>query len=51
MQFPVDTMAIFQDGGEYFLVEVRTDGKISLKRKVNGWSDTWSLPLEDSDIK
>lgn len=51
MQFPVDTIAIFQDGGEYFLVEVQTDGKISLKRKVHGWSDTWSLPLEDSDIR
>jgi hypothetical protein len=51
MQFPVDTIAIFQDDGEYFLVEVRVDGKISLKRKVNGWSDIWSLPLEDSDIR
>ena len=51
MQFPVDTIAIFQDGSEYFLVEVRTDGKIILKRKVNGWSDVWSLPLEDSDIR
>ena len=51
MQFPVDTIAIFQDDNEYFLVEVRTDGKIILKRKVNGWSDIWSLPLEDSNIR
>jgi len=51
MQFPIDTIAIFQDNNEYFLVEIRTDGKISLKRKVNGWSDVWSLPLEDSDTR
>ena len=46
MQFPIDTMQVFQDGGEYFLVEIQVDGKISLKRKVNGWGDIWSLPLE-----
>lgn len=50
MQFPIDAIQIFQDGGEYFLVEIQTDGKIFLKRKVNGWSDTWSLPLEVVNI-
>ena len=51
MQFPVDVTQIFQDNNEYFLVEIQTDGKNFLKRKVNGWSDVWSLPLEDSDTR
>jgi len=51
MQTPVTTMQIFQENNEYFLVEIRADGKISLKRKTKGWGDTWSLPLEVSDIK
>ena len=51
MQTPVTTMQIFQEEDEYFLVEIQADGKISLKRKVYGWSDIWSLPLEVSNIK
>ena len=51
MQTPVTSMQIFQEEDEYFLVEIQADGKISLKRKVYGWSDIWSLPLEVSDIK
>jgi hypothetical protein len=47
MQTPVVTTQIFQDKGEYFLIEIQADGKIFLKRKVYGWSDTWSLPLEE----
>ena len=51
MQFPITTQAIFQENAEYFLVEIRADGKVSLKRKKDGWGDIWSLPLEDSDIQ
>ena len=51
MQTPVITMQIFQEENEYFLVEIQADGKISLKRKVNGWGDIWSLPLETGNIK
>ena len=51
MQFPVITQAIFQEDEEYFLVEITEDGKISLKRKVYGWSDTWSPPLDTGDIR
>jgi hypothetical protein len=46
MQLPVTTMQIFQDEDEYFSVEIQADGKIILKRKVDGWGDIWSLPLE-----
>ena len=46
MQLPVITQAIFQEDEEYFLVEIQADGKIQLKRKLDGWSDIWSLPLE-----
>jgi hypothetical protein len=51
MQLPVVTQAIFIDKGEYFLVEVRADGKISLKRKEDGWGDIWSLPLDEDNLK
>jgi hypothetical protein len=47
MQTPIVTQAIFNEGAEYFLVEIQADGKISLKRKVDGWGDTWSLPLDE----
>lgn len=40
------TQTVFQDGEKYYLVEVSAEGKVSLKVKDNGWSDTWSLPLE-----
>ena len=50
MQFPIDTMQIFQENEEYFSVEIQVDGKIILKRKVYGWGDTWSLPLEVVNI-
>jgi hypothetical protein len=46
MQVPVITKQIFQEEDEYFLVEIQADGKIQLKRKLHGWSDIWSLPLE-----
>ena len=49
MQAPVVTKQIFQEEDEYFLVEIRADGKIQLKRKLHGWSDTWSLPLEEDN--
>ena len=51
MQTPVTTMQIFREEDEYFLVEIQADGKISLKRKVSGWGDTWSLPLDEDNIK
>jgi hypothetical protein len=50
MQTPVATMQIFREDNEYFLVEIQIDGKIILKRKVYGWGDTWSLPLEVENI-
>lgn len=41
--------SIFQDEqNRYYLVEVYPNGKVTLKIKENGWSDTWSLPLEDA---
>jgi hypothetical protein len=36
---------IYQEGFEYYLVDVY-ENKVTLKVKRNGWSDTWSLPLE-----
>jgi len=51
MQLPIVTQAIFQENAEYFLVEIRADGKVSLKRKTEGWGDTWSLPLDEGDVK
>jgi hypothetical protein len=50
MQLPIVTRQIFQENNEYFMVEIRADEQISLKRKVKGWGDTWSLPLDVSDI-
>jgi hypothetical protein len=39
---------LYADGsGEYFLVEIWED-KVTLKVKRDGWSDTWSLPLEET---
>lgn len=41
---------IYQDEGEYFLVEIYetpVDGNtVTLKVKREGWHDTWSLPLQ-----
>ena len=51
MQTPVITKQIFCDGEEYFLVEVRADGRLSLKRKVYGWGDTWSLPIDEDNVE
>lgn len=39
---------IFSDGQAYYLVEVGSNG-VTLKVKEYGWSDTWSLPLEQAD--
>ena len=36
---------IFQEGAEFFLVDIYDDGAVTLKVKREGWSDTWSLPL------
>lgn len=47
MNYTHGTQAVFQDGEKYYLVEVFPDNKISLKVKENGWSDTWSLPVEE----
>ena len=33
---------------QYFLVEISEEGKVYLKVKEDGWSDTWSLPLEET---
>lgn len=41
---------IYQDEGEYFLVEIYKDtidrDVVTLKVKREGWHDTWSLPLQ-----
>lgn len=37
---------IYQDGDRYYLVEVWPSGVVTLKVKEDGWSDTWSLPIE-----
>lgn len=41
----VSQQFIFSDENEYFLVEVY-EGKVTLKIKRQGWSDTWSLPVK-----
>jgi hypothetical protein len=38
---------IFSKGGSYYLVDIYEDGTVSLKIKENGWSDTWSLPIDE----
>ena len=38
---------IFQEGNSYYLVDIYPDGRVYLKVKQDGWSDTWSLPLEE----
>ena len=38
---------IFQQGAQYFLVDIYENGRVFLKVKENGWSDTWSLPLDE----
>lgn len=34
---------------QFFLVDIYDDGQISLKVKEAGWSDTWSLSLDQTD--
>ena len=46
MNYTTGDQYIFQDEDKYYLVEVFPDGKVSLKIKEDGWSDTWSLPVE-----
>lgn len=38
---------VFQDGGAFYLVDIYPDGRVYLKVKYEGWSDTWSLPLQE----
>ena len=49
MNYPASTAVqqIFQDGEKYYMVEIYPNGKIVLKVKEYGWSDTWSLPVEE----
>ena len=49
MEYPSGTAVqqVFQDGAKYYLVELYPNGKIILKVKENGWSDIWSLPVEE----
>lgn len=49
MNYPTSTAVqqIFQDGEKYYMVEIYPNGKIVLKVKEYGWSDTWSLPVEE----
>ena len=39
---------LFKEGQAYYLVEVGSQG-VTLKIKEHGWSDTWSLPLDECD--
>ena len=41
----VDPQYMFEDEGEYFLVEIYGE-RVTLKVKRDGWGDIWSLPLE-----
>jgi hypothetical protein len=41
----VSNQYIFQDENEFFLIDIY-ENKVTLKVKRAGWSDTWSLPLE-----
>lgn len=45
MEKSVARQLIYQDEGEYFLVEVY-ENTVTLKVKREGWHDTWSLPLQ-----
>lgn len=38
---------IFQQGAQFYLVDIYENGTVTLKVKENGWSDTWSLPLDE----
>ena len=33
----------------YYLIELYEDGRMTLKIKDNGWSDVWSLPVDECD--
>ena len=37
---------VFQKGMKYYLVEISVTNQVTLKLKEDGWSDTWSLPIE-----
>ena len=39
--------AIFENENKFYFVQVMENGKIVLKIKENGWSDTWSLPIKE----
>ena len=43
----MNNQAIFQDGNKFYFVEVMQGGTIILKVKENGWSDIWSLPIQE----
>ena len=38
---------VFQDGAQFYLIDIYSEGAITLKVKRDGWSDTWSLPLKE----
>jgi hypothetical protein len=40
---------IFKNGNSFFLVDIWEDGKVTLKVKEQGWSDVWSLSLDECD--
>ena len=41
---------VFQKYPQFFLVEIAEDGTVALKIKEDGWSDTWSRPLEKVEL-
>ena len=48
MEYTQSVQQVFELNNSYYLVEIWPNGKVTLKIKENGWSDTWSLPLEES---
>ncbi len=47
----MSTQFVFQDGAKFYLVDIYPeDGIVTLKVKRDGWSDTWSLPLEQAQL-
>lgn len=40
---------IYKNEGQFYLVTMWENGKVTLKIKEQGWSDTWSASLDECD--
>jgi len=38
---------IFQEGERFYLVDIYESGRVTLKVKEEGWTDIWSLPVDE----